>query len=208
MFSWFHPGTRLAGRFTQAAFAVAAVLCMGFGGTAAQAQTRTVAQANGNAKAVVVAPLTLLKTQDMDFGKIAPRPTAGTVTIDPATQTCAVTGPILRFGTCAAAQFVGQGSKNLGARVSIASATNLTGPGTTMVLDNIVLGGNSSIVFIGNTNAQGSGVGLSAGGGNQRYSIVSSSGIFTLSIGATLHVNANQAPGVYHGSITVSVQYL
>jgi hypothetical protein len=77
-----------------------------------------------------------------------------------------------------------------------------------MVLDNIVLGGNSSIVFIGNTNAQGSGVGLSAGGGNQRYSIVSSSGIFTLSIGATLHVNANQAPGVYHGSITVSVQYL
>jgi len=168
------------------------------------AQTAT---AQGRSTAVVVAPLTLVKVQDLDFGKIVPRPTAGTVTVDQMTGLCTVTGTILEVGTCHYASFAGMGTRNMNARISLTGVTNLTGPGQTMVLDNIKLGTNSTITFTGNPNANGSGVGLTQGNGNQRYSIASSTGIFVLNIGGRLNVNANQAPGHYTGSITVSVQY-
>lgn len=175
--------------------------------TAASAQTRAVVTATANARATIVAPLTLIKVQDMSFGKIVPRPTAGTVTVDQNTGQCSVTGTILEVGTCRYAQFAGMGTKNMKVRISLDSATQLTGPGQAMLLDNIILGTNSTISFTGNTNANGSGVGLTAGGGNQRYTIVSNSGIYVLNIGGRLNVNANQAPGLYTGTITITVQY-
>ena len=162
----------------------------------------------GRGQAVVVTPLSLIKVKDMDFGKIAPRPTTGTVTIDPVTSTCAVTGPIIRTGTCQPAQFSGMGAKNMGARIALDTIVNLTGPGQAMVLDQIFLGTNSTISFSGNPNANGKGVGLSTGSGNaQRYSIQSNTGIFDLFIGGRLTVNPNQAAGRYTGTITVTVQY-
>jgi hypothetical protein len=199
--------SRLAGQRLRGIIVLAIVLLLAFAPEAASAQTRAIRTARAPAKAVLVAPLTILKTQDMDFAKIAPRTAPGTVTINPNTQVCTKTGPILQIGSCKAAQFVGRGGKNLGARITLTSTTNLTGPGQTMVLDGVTLGSNSSIVFIGNVNGSGQGIGLTTGGGNQRYSIVSTSGIYTLNVGATLHVNANQAPGLYRGSITVQVQY-
>ncbi|HVR90520.1 MAG TPA: DUF4402 domain-containing protein [Novosphingobium sp.] len=174
---------------------------------AASAQTRAVVTATANARATIVAPLTLVKVQDMSFGKIVPRPTAGTVTVDQNTGQCSVTGTILEVGTCRYAQFASQGTKNMNARITLNVVSNLTGPGQTMVLDNIILGTNSTISFAGNSNANGSGVGLTQGSGNQRYTIVSNSGIFVLNIGGRLNVNANQARGIYTGSITVTVQY-
>jgi hypothetical protein len=136
-----------------------------------------------------------------------PRPQLGTVTVDQNTGVCTVTGPILEVGKCQFAQFAGMGTKNMNARISLTSAVNLTGPGQTMVLDQIKLGTNSTISFAGNTNANGSGVGLTKGGNAQRYTITTASGIFVLNVGGRLTVNANQAGGVYNGSITVSVQY-
>ena len=50
-------------------------------------------------------------------------------------------------------------------------------------------------------------MGLTKGGNAERYTIVTASGIYLLNVGGRLNVNANQAPGVYNGSITVSVQY-
>lgn len=178
--------------------------------TPAQAQSAPPggrATKSGTATVAVVAPLSLVKTQDMDFAKIAPAPTAGTVTINANTDVCTKTGAILQFGQCRTARFTGMGSRNLGARISLTSNSNLTGPGQTMVLDQIVLGTNSSILFIGNINAVGGGVGLTAGGGNQRYTITSPTGIFEVRFGGRLTVNANQAPGRYNGTITVNVQY-
>ena len=159
------------------------------------------------ARAVVVAPLTLVWVQDLKFGKIVPRPQAGTVTVDQNTGACTVTGPILEVGKCQYAQFAGMGTKNMGARISLTSAVNLTGPGVAMVLDQIALGTNNTISFTGNGNANGNGVGLTKGGNAERYTITTTSGIFVLNVGGRLNVNANQAPGVYNGSITVSVQY-
>jgi hypothetical protein len=159
------------------------------------------------ARATVVAPLTLVWVQDLKFGKIVPRPQAGTVTVDQNTGACTVTGPILEVGKCQFAQFAGMGTKNMGARISLISVTNLTGPGQTMVLDQITLGTNSTISFVGNTNANGNGVGLTKGGNAERFSIITNSGIYLLNIGGRLNVNANQVAGVYNGSITVTVQY-
>ncbi|MGH6786342.1 MAG: DUF4402 domain-containing protein [Novosphingobium sp.] len=166
------------------------------------------ATTTGAGRAVVVSPLSLIKVRDMDFGRIAARPLPGTVTIDPVLSGCAVTGPIIRIGTCQPAEFVGMGAKNMNARVSLNSIVNLTGPGQAMVLDQVFLGINSTITFAGNPNANGRGVGLTTGNGNaQRYQINSNTGIFSLFIGGRLNVNANQAPGIYRGSITVTVQY-
>ena len=160
-----------------------------------------------SARATVVTTLTVVKVQDLSFGRIVPRPQLGTVTVDQNTGACTVTGPILEVGRCQYAQFAGMGSKNLGARISLTGTTNLTGPGQAMVLDNIKLGTNSSISFSGNTNANGQGVGLTRGGNAEKYTIVSNSGIYVLNVGGRLTVNANQAPGLYTGSITISVQY-
>ena len=159
------------------------------------------------ARATVVAPLTLVWVQDLLFGKIVPRPQSGTVTVDQNTGACTVTGPILEVGKCQYAQFAGMGTKNLSARITLISVTDLTGPGQTMVLDQIMLGTNSTISFVGNTNANGSGVGLTKGGNAERFTIITNSGIYLLNIGGRLNVNANQAAGVYNGSITITVQY-
>ncbi len=159
------------------------------------------------ARATVVAPLTVVKVQDLSFGRIVPRPQVGTVTVNQNTGACTVTGPILEVGRCQYAQFAGMGSKNLGARISLTTTTNLTGPGQAMVLDNIKLGTNASISFTGNPNANGQGVGLTRGGNAEKYSIVSNTGIYVLNVGGRLTVNANQTPGLYTGTITISVQY-
>jgi spore coat protein U-like protein len=159
------------------------------------------------ARATVVAPLTVVWVQDLKFGRIVPRPQSGTVTVDQITGACTVTGPILEVGKCQFAQFAGMGSKNMNARISLTNSTNLTGPGQAMVLDQIKLGTNSTISFAGNANANGRGVGLTKGGNGERYSITTSTGIYVLNIGGRLTVNANQAPGTYNGTITISVQY-
>lgn len=184
--------------------ALCAVLALG---VCAPAQAKEVASATAPTQAVVVAPLSLIKVQDMNFGKIVARPQAGTVTIDGATGACTVTGPILEVGTCRQAIFVGMGTKNMRARISLDSVISLTGPGQTMVLDQVFLSNDSTINFSGNPNAGGQGIGLTQGNGNQRYTIQSATGIYTLKIGGRLNVNANQLPGFYNGSITVTVQY-
>ncbi|GHA00962.1 DUF4402 domain-containing protein [Novosphingobium arvoryzae] len=189
---------RHAGRAMGAALAL--TLCV-------PAQAQEVASATATTQAVVVAPATLVKVQDMSFGRIVARPQAGTVTVNGTTGACTVTGPILEVGTCRQAIFAGMGTKNMRARISLDSVVSLTGPGQAMVLDQVFLSNDATISFSGNPNANGQGVGLTQGNGNQRYTIASNSGIFTLKIGGRLNVNANQLPGIYTGSITVTVQY-
>lgn len=165
------------------------------------------ASATGSSQVAVITALSLINTADLSFGRFTAGPAAGTVTVDPIAGGCTVTGPIVHAGGCSPAEFVGMGTRNMGARVSLSGVTNLTGPGQTMVLDSVWLAPNSSITFTGNPHANGQGIGLTQGNGNQRYSISSSSGIFTLRVGGRLNVNANQAPGVYTGSISITVQY-
>lgn len=175
---------------------------------APDARSQNIGTATGQAQAVIVEPLTLFKVRDMDFGKILPSAAAGTVTINPVTSACSTTGGATSFGNaCQAAVFAGMGKNPFKARVTMSNITQLTGPGAAMTMDTFIIGLNSTISFTGNTNAQGNGNGLVNGGGNQRYQIQNSNGIFTLNIGARLNVNANQAPGLYSGTFSVTVQY-
>jgi Domain of unknown function (DUF4402) len=167
---------------------------------AAPASAETVA-GGGTGNAVVVEPLALIKVQDLDFGKIVPRPTAGTVTVNPDTGACSVTGTILQVGTCKFAQFTGMGRRNNRVRFQLPTTITLTAPGgATMTADTLTLGTSPDLTFAG-----GNGNGL--GNGNRRWTINQASGIFSFRIGARLNVGANQAPGLYVGTFNVTVQY-
>lgn len=159
------------------------------------------ATGNGTSSAVVVEPLSLIKTRDLNFGKIVPRPTAGTVTVNADTGACTVTGAIMQVGTCNTAEFAGMGRRNLRVRFQLPGTVTLTGPGgATMIADTLTVGTAPDLTYIG-----GNGNGL--GNGNRRYRIDSPTGIFTFRVGARLNVGANQAPGIYTGTFNVTVQY-
>ena len=186
----------------------AALLALACALAAPSAKAQNVGTATGEAQAVIVEPLSLVKVRDMDFGKILPSATAGTVTINPVTDACSNTGGVTSYGNdCQAATFAGMGRNPFRARITMSNITQLTGPGAAMTMHTFIVGANSSITFTGNVNGNGNGNGLANGGGNQRYQINTPSGIFTFNIGATLNVNANQAPGIYNGTFSVTVQY-
>jgi hypothetical protein len=187
------------GRLRRAVCAVlASLLCLL--SQPAQAQTLSVATATGNAQAAIVAPGTFLSTQVMDFGRIAPRATAGTVVLEPVNGTCTATGGILQFDRCQAAEFVGQGVRNMMVRINLPANITLTGPSGTMIIDTLTQDVSPDLVLRG-----GNGNGL--GAGNRRYQIVSTAGIFSINVGGTLRVGANQAAGVYTGTYAVTVVY-
>jgi spore coat protein U-like protein len=167
----------------------------------APAGAKEVATGTGSSSAVVVEPLSLIKVQDLSFGKIVPRPTAGTVTVNEDTGACTVTGAIMQVGSCRTAQFTGMGRRNMTVRFTLPSTVTLTSPGgATMIADTLTVGSAPDVTYIG-------GNGNGNGAGNRRYRINPPSGIFTFRVGARLNVGANQAPGIYTGTFNVTVQY-
>lgn len=175
---------------------VCAGLALACAGLIAQPATAQTIVANSGAQAVIVEPLALVKIADLDFGRLAARPTAGTVTVNPNTGACTVTGPILHTGGCAFAEFGGQGVRRMRVRIQLPTTITLTGPGgATMTANTLTLGLAPDLTQ------------LPGAPGNPRYEIASNSGIFTFRIGARLMVGANQAPGVYNGTFNVTVIY-
>jgi spore coat protein U-like protein len=173
----------------------------------AAAQTNTRVTRAAPAKAVVLTPLSLVKTADLNFGRIAARPVAGTVTIASDVDACTY-AVVSGIGPCTDARFSGRGVMGGGVRIGLVSSTNLTGPGQTMVLDTLTVSGLNGALFVGNGNSNGRGLGLIQGNGNNnRFRISGVGGVFDFGIGGTLHVNANQTPGIYRGTVTVTVTY-
>lgn len=158
---------------------------------AARAQT-----ARATAQATIVEPLGLVKVQDLRFGRIAASATAGTVTVNADTGACTASGGVIATGGRGFGQFAGQGTKKFIVRVQIPASVTLTGPaGSTMVVGAIVLGAAPDLAYLGVT------------GGTPRYQISSSNGIFTFRLGGRLGIAANQRPGQYSGTYSVTVQY-
>lgn len=176
------------------AAAVAAVVL--FAPVAVHAAPGDTGTAAGEAEVVVVRPLQLSKARDLDFGRIASRPTAGTVTVNPATGNCTKTGAILHIGGCASAEFVGMGTRNQLVYIQVQNVTQLTGPGAPMNFSNLQLDGGADLGFS-----------LFQIFGWSVYRINPTNGIFDFRVGGTLNVNANQAPGTYHGSFNVRIEY-
>lgn len=152
--------------------------------------------ATGGVQVEILVPLSIARTSDMSFGQIAASNRAGTVTVDGATQLCSVTAGVREFGTCRSARFTGMGSRNANARIVISPTTSLTGPGQTMTLTGVFLHDDSSIAVTRHSDT-----------GDQSFGIASATGTYTLNLGGTLHVNADQTPGIYTGTIMVTVQY-
>ncbi|MEY4056707.1 MAG: hypothetical protein RL519_2042 [Pseudomonadota bacterium] len=178
-------------RMVCAALALALTL---FSARPAQAERATL---NIATEAVIVAPLSLVSNEALNFGRVAPGAAAGTVLLNPDTLVCTTTGPIARSGLCQPAEFTGMGTKKLTVRIQIPNTITLTRAGgtQTMTVNNLTLDTTPDLtVFNGN-------------GANTRYQITPNSGIFTFRVGGRLNVGANQQGGVYNGSFVVTVQY-
>jgi len=146
------------------------------------------AEVNGNADALVIAPLSVTETSAMDFGTVAGGPNADTIVMDTAGGRT-VTGTdaqIIATGAGSAGNFTITGEPNQAYTVTFsASATLDDGGGNTMTVD----------TFTDNSPSPLSGAGTD-----------------TLLVGGTLNVGANQAAGTYSTTTggspyTVTVNY-
>jgi hypothetical protein len=149
----------------------------------------------GQAVATIIARLSFIKTQDLDFGQIAASNSAGTVTIAP-NGARSKTGGVTLFGESGSpARFAGYGFPSQSVLISITAPTGVltrTGGSETMQFDTFVVGSSPQVQL---TTAPRS------------FRIASSSGMFAFPIGATLRVKRNQMPGIYSGTFSITLQY-
>lgn len=153
---------------------------------------------SGTVRTTIVPRLSLAKTADLDFGQImASSSAAGTVTVTPTGSRSAGGGATLAGGTVSAGSFTGLGTRNqlvvfsFGAPSVVLTRANGT---ETMLADTFTLGPSTA-------------GGLNQLGNSGRWRIISNNGLFTLPVGATLRVGANQTPGDYEGTFTLTAIY-
>ena len=132
---------------------------------------------SGTVRTTIVPRLSLVKTADLEFGQIM------------ASSSTA--------GTVSAGAFTGLGTRNqlvvfsFGAPSVVLTRTN---GAETMTADTFTLGPSTA-------------GGLNQLGNSGRWRIISNNGLFTLPVGATLRVGANQTPGDYQGTFTLTAIY-
>lgn len=161
-----------------------------FAASPAQAQTG----APGEAEAIVLRPLSFFKVNDLDFGDIVASNAAGTVTLDPDGSRSRTGGVTLAGGGGEPARFAGLGSFNRQVNISLgANSIWITGPGQPMRVRNFEIGSTPTAILSTTPT---------------RFRITSALGNYNFPVGATLEVGANQAPGDYSGSFTITLNYL
>lgn len=151
---------------------------------ATSASAQSTATATGTASVTIIAPITLSKVTDMDFGKVVPNGTsAGTVALSAAASTTpTASGVTLLTSSKSAAKFTVGGTVGQTYALTLpASAVNLGFTG----LD----------VDTFTSATAGSGTISATAASNDIY------------VGATLHVPATVTAGTYSGAFNVSVNY-
>lgn len=177
------PGWRLALRLPEfgyaATFGILLLLAMP---VPAQAQPCPVPPCGGGGGGGLK-PIAISLTQDMAFGTLAPDGSIpGVAVIDPATGSKTVAGGVVDFGGIhMPAVFRVTGTKNMVFTITLPGAVTLSSGGNSMTLDSF-----TSDPAIG---------------------LLPNNGRTDVSVGATLHVGANQAAGTYTGVFTVTVNY-
>jgi hypothetical protein len=143
------------------------------------------AGSSGNTGAVTLRPLSIVNTEDLDFGTML-RPTlAGTVVINPTNDARSVTGGVTAAGgTPRAAQFFTYGGPSQNVQVN---------RGPLPVLSRV--GGGASMNVTG----------LTLNGPTLRF--LTAAGLLDLRVGGTLAVAANQLEGDYSGTFQIIVTY-
>lgn len=172
------------------AVAVMLALASCFVATHAQAQATI-----GRAKSVVVSRLSFLNVESLEFGSFIVGTTAGTVTVSPAGVRTSTGGIILVGGLVQPARFAGRGRTNQTVVISLnANTTTLRRAGgtETILLDQITIGSTPTAVLTTNPRA---------------FRITDPAGIFNFPIGGRLSVAANQTPGDYEGTFSITLNY-
>jgi hypothetical protein len=138
----------------------------------------------GPVEAVTISPLSLVKTEDLDFGTLFAGATAGTARINANTGVRSTTGGVTAAGgTPRRAEFVGVGGSGLLITIAISPAPTLSnGSGGTMTSTLNVQGGTGIRLFPG-------------------------TGVQTFRVGGRLNVGANQQDGNYTGNFSLTVNY-
>ena len=163
---------------------VLALLILFFGFTAG---TFAQVSATATATATIVTPITIVNAGNMNFGNVAVSSSLGTVVLTPASTRSATGGVTLPVvtGTVAAATFTVSGQPNYTYSITLpGSATTITdGASHNMTVDTWTSTPTPTGTLTGGTE--------------------------TLTVGATLHVAANQPAGTYVSGIpfTVTVNY-
>ena len=161
---------------------VLAIVVLGFAASSFAQVTAT-----ASTTAIIITPIAITKTVDMNFGNIAVSPTLGGTVVLPTagsrTLTGGVTLPVVT-GTVTAASFTvtGEGSSTYSITLP-SSAITLTGPSGTMTVQNFVSTPSSTGAL--------------------------TSGSQQVKVGATLNVSAAQAAGTYTNAsgLFVTVNY-
>jgi hypothetical protein len=137
------------------------------------------------AQASILTPLSIVKTADLSFGRIVPGAAAGTVNIDAASGARTSSGPLTLVGAgdYGAATFVG-----LADRFRFVFVTNSAPP----VLSRAGGGASMSLVSLQRTGT---------------FFFVPAGGFIEVDVGGTLAVGANQPPGLYTGTFSVTMNY-
>jgi hypothetical protein len=153
-------------------------------GAAAEAAP-VAASRNATATVYIPSPAQVRKLQDLNFALLSVT-TGGTAVIDPNTETMTTTGGVLHAGwTPYAALFEGIAPVKGVVIVRIPKnpiTLTRTGGTETMTVDKWTISGDSKRT-------------------------VAAHEAFDFKVGGTLHVNANQAEGLYVGTFNVDIQY-
>lgn len=161
-------------------FYAIAILAIAFA-TNANAQ----ATATASSTALLVTPISIAKTTDMDFGTIAASATLGTVILDTANSRTISGGASLHGGTATAAVFTVTGEPNAGFAITIPTTDITLSDGALhdLILNGLVTLGTSSTLAAGGTMA--------------------------IKVGATLNLPANAVGGTYSNAsdLFVTVNY-
>lgn len=135
---------------------------------------------NGDATVVIYSVLSATQTQPLNFGIVGADTSAGTVVLSPAGAV--TSGTLKTLGAANAGAFTISGQASTPLTITFGNGTVNNG-GSSMAVDTF-----TSTTVPANSSTD-------------------TSGNLTLKVGATLHVGANQTPGTYNGTYTVTVSY-
>lgn len=169
--------------------ALCALAGCALGSTSALAASGNASAMQGTAQAVIVVPLKITAGTSLRFGQFANATTGGTLTIDP-------TGAVSTAGGMVGANtFTQTGTGRGNATFSVTGNPNAAFGVT--VSTNVQLANGANRMSV--TGFTGNVVGSAAA--------LDTTGNFTLNVGATLNVAANQAVGTYSGTYVLTVVY-
>lgn len=160
---------------------------------AAQAQDVT----STDATAVVARDVTLIKTRDMDYGRvIVPRNGRIDMTAEDI-ATCTPNNGLTLIDACQSAAFSGSAENGFQVRVSVPAGRriNLTGPDRDLRLRRMTVGAGDGLTFLGRTNR------------HFDFLITDPAGDFEFFFGGRLLFRNNQGVGVYTGTFTIETDY-